>query len=313
MNTTTVAHTVIKSATLHAKVINSYSCSPTPTELWVTGPINASTTWNRQTNWDMLVSENNTRNNPSHCPENGGADFDATAGVIYAAGAGATGTTFMFKAKDESSLDLSWRRFALDPYLEVTYNSPPNPPRDHGIEGWGLNRFDALPCTIGNGRPVLFTRTPRLRARVSDPDGGVLRDSGFAVRRGPAGNSTWIAEPVALDVPSGSFAEVTVPAGVLAEDGVYNWSVFSSDQEIRSPWTGDCEFTVDATAPNKPSVSSTDYPTTGINGSVGRTGTFTFSPNGNTGLNGTMDVVRYGWSLNVDTFENRWTSPVPTV
>lgn len=305
MHTTAIAGKWIKSATMKTKVINSYSCSPTPTELWLTGPVDWNTTWNRQTNWDKLLSENNTRNNPGNCPENGGADFDATYAATVAANNNIDHTTFMLKAKDETSLNTSWRRFDLNPYLEVKYNSRPNPPVDHGIEGWGPNRSDALPCVIGNNRPVVFTRTPRLRALVSDPDGGLLRDAGFAVRRGPAGNSTWITEPVALDVPSGEYAEVTVPAGKLTEDGLYNWSVFAGDQELRSPWTGDCEFTIDSVAPNMPSVSSTDYPTTGPNGSVGRTGTFTFSPNGNTGLNGTMDVVRYGWSLNVDTFENR--------
>ncbi|WP_112270645.1 LamG-like jellyroll fold domain-containing protein [Lentzea terrae] len=305
MNTTEIMGTVIKSATLHAKVIHSYSCAPSPTELWLTGPINSNTTWNNQPGWDKNLSENNTRNNAKHCPGDGGADFDATSAAVSASVGRWTNTTFMFKARNENDLNNSWRRFDLNPYLVVKYNSYPNPPVDHGMEGWGPNRFDALPCAQGNARPAVFTRTPRLRARVSDPDGGILADSGFAIRRGPVGNSTWIAEPVALDVPSGSYAEVTVPQGVLAADGLYNWSVYGGDREIRSPVTGDCEFTVDTVAPNKPSVSSTDYPTTGINGSVGRTGTFTFSPNGKTGLNDTMDVVRYGWSLNVDTFENR--------
>ena len=58
---------------------------------------------------------------------------------------------------------------------------------------------------------------------------------------------------------------------------------------------------MDTIRPKTPLASSTDYPTTGVNGTVGRTGTFTFKSNGNTGLNGTMDVRRYGWSLNNDT------------
>ncbi|MEU3645625.1 LamG domain-containing protein [Lentzea sp. NPDC034063] len=58
-------------------------------------------------------------------------------------------------------------------------------------------------------------------------------------------------------------------------------------------------FAVEPVAPNKPVVSSIDYPTGGFHGSPGRTGIFTFSPDGS------ADVVRYGWSLNTDTTANR--------
>ncbi|MGW4211689.1 LamG-like jellyroll fold domain-containing protein [Lentzea sp. NPDC004789] len=295
----------ISSATLHAKVTRSYSCAPTPTELWLTNWIDQSTTWNNQPSWTRVLSENNVHNHPTKCATDGGADFDATSAAVDAANGGWGTTTFMFKAKNEASLDASWRRFDLNPYLEVKYNSPPEPPRDHGIEGWGPNAADALPCRAGSTRPEVATSTPRLRARVVDPDGGILSQVGFAVHRGPAGNSTWIAELVATNVPSGSFAEVTLPPNLVTGSGIYNWSVYASDGSLISPWAGNCEFTVDSVPPNTPAVSSTDYPTTGVNGSVGHTGTFTFSPNGNTGLNGTMDVVAYGWSLNTDTFENR--------
>ncbi|MDT7787864.1 MAG: hypothetical protein QOF58_6283 [Pseudonocardiales bacterium] len=143
------------------------------------------------------------------------------------------------------------------------------------------------PCqsTIGS-------RTPKLRAKVSDSDSQFLT-ADFAVRQG----RTRVAELSATNVPSGSFAEVTLP-NPLDDGVVYNWSVRVSDGKHHSKWVG-CEFQVDATAPNTPTISSTDYPTGGFNGSPGRAGVFTFSPNGST------DVVRYGWSLNVDTFANR--------
>lgn len=294
----------IHSATMHAKVIKSYSCDPTPTELWLTYGIGTSTSWNNQPAWDQRLSENNKRNHPVYCATDGGADFDATAAVIKAASCECPLTTFMFKAKDENSLDASWRRFDLNPYLEVRYNSYPNVPTDLGMQGWGSNRVDALPCITGDGRPAVNTRTQlRLRARVSDPDGDLLRDSGFAVHRGQAND--WVTDLVARDVPSGSFAEVTVSKELLAENRVYNWLVYAGDGEARSPYSQRCEFRVDSVSPSTPAVSSTDYPTTGFNGSVGRTGIFTFAPNGNTGPDGTMDVVRYGWSLNVNTFDSR--------
>ncbi|MFC3898212.1 LamG domain-containing protein [Lentzea rhizosphaerae] len=170
----------------------------------------------------------------------------------------------------------------------------PNPPVDLGIEGWGPNGADALPCRTGDDRAAVATRTPRLRARLSHPDRGVL-SADFVVRQG----ENRVTELTTTSVPSGSFAEVTVPQNVLAENGVYSWSVRANDGKHRSKWVGDCEFQVDSIAPNQPVVSSTDYPATGFHGSPGRTGVFTFSPNGST------DVVRYGWSLNSDTFDNR--------
>jgi hypothetical protein len=88
-------------------------------------------------------------------------------------------------------------------------------------------------------------------------------------------------------------------ASALDEGAVYSWSVRAGDGEHHSKWAGSCEFQVDSVAPEKPAVSSKDYPPGGFNGSPGRAGVFTFSPNAST------DVVRYGWSLNVDTFANR--------
>ncbi|HUQ61697.1 MAG TPA: DNRLRE domain-containing protein, partial [Lentzea sp.] len=136
MNTTDIIGKKIHSATVHATVIKSYSCNPTPTQLWLTGPIGWGTTWDSQPVWDYTLGENNRANNPGKCPSDGGADFDATGAVMRAAEGSWTLTTFMFAAKNEGSLDASWRRFALNPYLEVKYNSYPSTPADLGVEGW---------------------------------------------------------------------------------------------------------------------------------------------------------------------------------
>ena len=166
-------------------------------------------------------------------------------------------------------------------------DSAPNEPVDLGINGWGPNGADATPCLAGDDRPFIGTRTPRLRARLSDADQELLR-ADFTVR---TADGTKVAELAATSVPSGSYAEVTVPQDVLAENGLYTWSVHASDGKHRSKSVGDCEFQVDTVHPNAPVVSSADYPPGGFHGSPGRTGIFTFSPNGST------DVVRYSWSL----------------
>ncbi|MDQ2587993.1 LamG-like jellyroll fold domain-containing protein [Saccharothrix yanglingensis] len=302
MNTAPIAGKHIHGATLHTRVASTYSCSPSATQLLLAGWIDANTTWNNQPAWGAYQSESNVRNNAAHCPTDGGAGFDATNAVQSAAAGHWGWTTFVLKAKHEDQLDTSWRRFDLNPYLEVRYNSYPNQPSDMGVEGWGPNPTNALPCRAGADRAVVGTRTPRLRARLSDPDGGRM-DAGFRVMEGPQENYWWNGQDIHIgDVWSGNFAEVRVPDGWITRDGVYTWHLWSGDYQLSS-WTSNCEFEVDGTAPNTPAVTSAQYPPTGVNGSVGRTGQFTFTPNGNTGPAGRMDVVAYGWSLNNDTAE----------
>jgi hypothetical protein len=302
MNTAGIIGKKIKSATLHTRVVSTYSCAPSPTELRVAGWIDANTDWNNQPFvGGPALSSNNRSNNAAFCPSDGGADFDATSAAVSAAQNNWQLTTFSLSAANEGDLNNSWRRFDLNPYLEVVYNSYPNTPSELGMEAWGPRQADALPCVRGAGRPVVFTKTPRLRARLSDPDGGVL-DAGFRLYHGTFDNYSWNGQDIHADwVGSSSFAEVTVPVGWVSEQGVYSWQLWSGDGDPSvSSWSQVCEFEVDTVAPSTPAISSPDYPTTTPSGSVGQTGTFTFSPNGNTGPSGTMDVQYYGWSLNDD-------------
>ncbi|AXX31227.1 LamG domain-containing protein [Actinosynnema pretiosum subsp. pretiosum] len=309
MNTTPIHGKYVASATLRTKVVNSYACgTASPTQMWLVGWMDWNTTWNNQPQWYRLLSENNRTNNPGYCPSDGGADFDVTSAVREASDARWGSTAFMLKAKNENDLNNSWRRFDLNPYLEVRYNSYPNAPVDLGMESWGGGSTDALPCVTGANRPVLATKTPRLRARLTDPDGGIL-DGGFRLYKGPASGYTWNgSEFYTTDVPSGSFGQAAVPGGWISSEGVHSWQVWGGDRQFHT-WSQVCEFDVDTVAPNTPAVSSSDYPATGLNGMVGRTGTFTLKPNGNTGTGGAMDVVRYGWSLNDDT-ATRFSAPV---
>ncbi|SDH59150.1 Concanavalin A-like lectin/glucanases superfamily protein [Lentzea fradiae] len=307
MNTSSMTGKKIKSATMKTRILSSYSCSPSPTELWLTGGIDHNTRWNNQPGWEWgaALSENNNRNNPAHCATDGGAEFNATSAVAAAAAGAWSTTTFMLKAKNESDLNNSWRRFDLNPYLEVTYNSYPLVPVDLGLEGWGPGANDAIRCATGPTRPLVGTRTPRVRARLSDPDGG-MTDARFQFKDGLSPGGPWTGPEIYMnDVPSGSFVEVRVPDNWFTHDGIWTFNLTAGDGELSGPRSEDCEFEVDTIKPNIPAVSSTDYPATGSSGSVGHTGIFRFSPAGNTGRDGTMDVVRYGWSLNSDTTDNQ--------
>ncbi|RKT54106.1 concanavalin A-like lectin/glucanase superfamily protein [Saccharothrix australiensis] len=274
MDTWGVRYKQVIRSQLRTRVAHSYSCGGGATELWWTDRISWHTTWNAQPWWKQLLDSTSVSNNARHCPSGGGADLDVTAAVQGASNAGDGSVTFGLRARDENDQD-SWRRFDLNPTLEVVYNSYPNSPVELGMEG-GL-----LPCVYGDGRPYVATTTPRLRGRVSDPDSdAILTDVGFAVHRGPITNSYWVAGPVAYNIPSGSFAEVTVPAEVLLEGEVYNWSMYAGDGNVRSNWAGNCEFKVDTTPPVAPAVESASYPYDQPAGGLGRTGQFELKPNG---------------------------------
>ncbi|EHR63229.1 LamG-like jellyroll fold domain-containing protein [Saccharomonospora cyanea] len=256
----------INSATLRTRVKHSYGCSGGGgTELWLTDSISPNTTWNNQPNWTSELDQFNVYNNVQFCPSQGGVDIGLTNTVKGAVANGKTKLTFMFKAAD-TSRD-SWRRFDLDPVLEVKYNSYPNKPTEMSMQG-GL-----VACATGAERPAVPTTTPRLRARVSDPDRGTL-DAGFRVLKGTGSAATWDGnETVIRDVPSGSFAEVTVKEGVIDGDGLYTWRLWSKDDQLTS-WSSDCEFEVDTVAPETPSVTSEDYPYDSPAGGLGQTGDF---------------------------------------
>ncbi|WP_285752055.1 LamG-like jellyroll fold domain-containing protein [Lentzea sp. NBRC 105346] len=305
MNTWSLHSRVIHWAKLNAKVIHSHHCAEaTATELWLTNGIDENTTWNNQPAWAYSLSDNNTVNNVPYCQTNGLAEFDATKAVRHIADTNQSYATFMLKAKEESSLDASWRRFDLNPFLEVHYNTIPNTPTDLGMEGWGPNGADALPCRVGESRPAVFTRTPEMRARVSDLDEGTM-NAGFRVYKGTSTNYTWGGQEAADgNIPSGSFARARPLSRWISEDGIYTWQMWSGDYESSS-WSALCEFEVDSVAPNAPTVVSTDFPQTGPGGPVGRTGNFTITPNGNTGLNGKMDIDHYAWALNSGTVGTR--------
>ncbi|RZQ59535.1 LamG-like jellyroll fold domain-containing protein [Amycolatopsis suaedae] len=275
---------VIHRATVRSRVLHSWSCGGGPTELWLSGGIGPETTWNNQPGWSPKLGDITRSNHGAFCPSDGIAEVGVTNLMRDAAGGGWTNMVFMLKARNEGNQD-DWRRFDLNPVLEVVYNSVPDKPGQLGMEN------GQIPCVTGENRPFVFTATPRLRGRLTDPDAGMLQ-ARFSLRKGSVGGGTEVWSGQTGNIPSGSFAEVTVPAGVVADEGVYNWSMYASDGGSSSAWVGSCEFSVDKTVPGTPEVSSVDYPTGGDpSGGVGQTGAFTFKSAG------TPDVDHYLWSV----------------
>lgn len=169
-----------------------------------------------------------------------------------------------------------WKRFYVDQsWLIVNYNSRPGTPTELTTS--------AVAC---NG--IVGTTSPTLRARYRDSDGSDTLVGTFEWRQ-VGGGATLVTGP---SRPANNFGEVTLNLGAGAEGKTYAWRVRANDSHDDSDWSTSCQFTVNASAPPAPGISSTTYPSgPTAHGGPGESGTFTFTA-------GATDVTTYvyGWS-----------------
>ncbi len=258
MNSARLGGTVVHSATLNTTIQHSYSCSPAPTGLWLSNPANPDTRWNAQPGWGYQVSTMNTAN-CNDAPNVSGV-FDATRAAKDAAANRWPSTWFVLAAANEGDGMAAWRRFDLNPYFAVNYDSYPNPPASLSMQN------GQLPCTSGANRPWVYTKTPQIAGRLSDPDGGTVYGK-FALAYGALGHNVYVHENAANLVPVGTAGPnqqataqlAAVPAGWINEDGIYNWSMQAYDGELWSNWVGNCEFTVDTKVPLPPNLAMVSW------------------------------------------------------
>lgn len=252
MNTDGLAGADILGATFAVVETHSWGCDASvagPTELWSTGSIDTTPTWNDQPGWaTRLDSASYAHGNPTFCPGNLGHDYHSAALTDYvqqAADNGWHALAFGMRAANGYEDDHnSFKRFQNNPALEVTYNYKPTVDSHGAWEGsWspGGDGNKPVPCgdVIGNSG-ITFT------AKLSDKDRGsvtgefsVATSSGAAVSFSPSTDT----------VSTGQTASVTVPASKLA-NGTYTWKVRAKDQEnTYSDYTAACSFRVDRIGP----------------------------------------------------------------
>ncbi|MEU3648882.1 LamG domain-containing protein [Lentzea sp. NPDC034063] len=263
----------IHSAKLAMKVIHSSQCDLIePTGVWHTGPIGPDTRYNAGPQWYGKQSSSNKKNNPSFCPSDGLTEFDVLGQAQYQADNGYTTLTVGLATDNGATNDRAWRRFDLNPVLRIEYNSYPLPASDRSLER------GQYPCGAGGAGPTTYvpTRTPRIRAKLQDPDGGVLW-SYFRLTKSVNRVPVEIAGYQNQDTPSGSYSEIQVQPGTITEDGPYQWSVVTGDGELETAdarFGFGCSFVVDTVKPVVPLATSVEYPASVPGGGVGVTGTF---------------------------------------
>ncbi|MFI6477124.1 LamG-like jellyroll fold domain-containing protein [Nonomuraea sp. NPDC050663] len=285
MNTGSAIHgkQIIK-ATLRTYETWSWSCTARSVELWLTGTISKSTTWNNQPSWaTKLDSKSVAKGWSASCPA-GGVEFDATEAAVQASAKKWAHITMGLRASSESDT-FGWKKFRNNPTLVVDYNSVPTNPVAADL--WS---DPGGPCASGTARPLIGTATPKLWAKLRDADNSV---KGRFEWYNAAG--TKVGELLTAAASSGNAFYATIPAGKYADGSVIRWRVRAEDGHTTSAWSAYCEIAVDATAPvREPTVASPQYPENAWGDGVGRAGEFTL------GANGIADVTGFLYGLNTN-------------
>ncbi|PRX08404.1 LamG-like jellyroll fold domain-containing protein [Actinoplanes italicus] len=285
-NISTLLDKHIQKAVLSMDTVYSYSNTDYGTQARVvTGGINSGTTWtNSVDKWGGVAA---TALSHAYDRKRYHTEWGVVGAVTTASKGDATVLTFGLRAVSESNV-YHWKKFdASTAVLSVTYNSYPNAPQwvDVGEKT----------CARGTSRPYIRTTTPKLRAKLTDPDGTsrLLKGTFYWRKYGVAQNDN---DKIAQgSVTPGQTAVVTIPSGRLADGSTYVVDAVANDGIDNGQRSVTCEFIVDATPPPAPGgASSTAYPNNGqANGGVGTEGTFRVLPPATI----PTDLDGYAWTV----------------
>jgi hypothetical protein len=278
----------IFSSTVYFTEEVSPSCTAEGIELWRTGGINSTNTWDNQPAWDNELDEESfAHGDGSGCPA-ASVGFDITSEMKTAASGAWSNITLGLQAEDESN-DLGWKQFSNVVTMSTTYDHAPETPTV-------LTTSPATTCgastpgTVGKGDVMLY-------ASVHDPDGGAL-DVTFNATQ--TSNGDTIADTV-VDATAGTTAalelteaELDSAAGATATSATsgnqieVSWNVTLSDGTLSSGTSTTCHFYYNPLAPGAPDVSQTASSYT-----IGQAETFDITPD-------VSDTTpsEYYWQLN---------------
>lgn len=288
----------------------SASCDGRSVQLWRTKSFSSSTTWNSSDdNWlDLLDSRDVAKGYSSSCP-GGDVEFDATAGVKYAASHNSSYTSFGLRATTETDA-YGWKRFSDDAYLRVTYNSTPKQ-----LTMKQLTMSPGVTCKKPDSKARVRS-LPEIKANdVKDPDDDRVAvqfqlwwdaGSGFKAQW----TSSWIGTKASGSNLSTPLKEQITSSKTIPKNTTLAWyarvqDYYNGDPWSKSPWSGagsatGCYFVWDTSVPAGPTITSGDYPAVDDSNpddpaydGVGRYGTFTVKASD-------ADVTKYQYGVNED-------------
>jgi hypothetical protein len=292
MDTSGAAGATVISANFEITQKWSWTCNTASNaQLWITGAIAPSTTWNSQPSWDgghtAQAPGNHAVNSANGCVGPGTVSFDATGMVQYAFGVGWSDLTLGLRAINEGT-NLQWKRFdSSTAVLRIRYDHPPATPSLNEMRV-GSSAQTTCGTSAASATRVNTTNGLTLSAVLTDPDGGL----GDTVRANwsVSGIAAQYAPPDEIaGLPSGTTHQTTIPAAAFTDGASISWQVRGKDTDynLTSGWSPTCYLLVDNTAPRPPALTSTDLilragtsipPPPGPNSVVGRSATVRFAP-----------------------------------
>ncbi|GAA1548000.1 hypothetical protein GCM10009804_00460 [Kribbella hippodromi] len=265
LSTTGIAGARIIDARFTIVLDHSPTGSPTPTDLYRTTPISRANavTWNN-TGWLQYLATASGNAWTGHQPDMsmGFASPALTALLQGVADRRESSISLGLRAPDEGN-EAQWKRFHGETAsIVVTYNNPPRAPQK-------LNFDYPKACGTAAAPTPVNDSTPTFSAVGSDPDGDTLVNR-LEIHR-VADDGLVYQQDTALTGNGAAFSWAPVPDGTLAAGTPYYYVARSDDQVAGDgidfgPATTRCYFTLDATRPSEPTLSSTDFP----NGLPGR-------------------------------------------
>ncbi|MGN5380518.1 hypothetical protein ACQ4WX_35390 [Streptomyces lasalocidi] len=260
----------------------AYGCTHTaPLTLKWTGRITNGMYWDTQ---PSVVSTIGTQNpssayngayvsQPTSCGDQG-VTFTVTDKIASVAAANdATWTVGLYGDEDSSSSDIDFMRYSTNPYIQTTYDIPPDTPTGEATAPDAQNPSGAncgsstrgwIGQTTLNGNTSDITLNAKLKSNVSGENVKADYTVWDDQTANSSGNAATVATPSSGYVAS--LTTVNVNIGTTVQDGhQYGWQVRAYDGINYSAWNSPCGFKVDLTPPSQPSVTapSAVFPTSG--------------------------------------------------
>lgn len=270
--------TYVTSATLSTTEVYAPSCTASRVELWGSGAISASNTWNNQPGLSSLLDYKTVAWGYSSACTARAVGFNATSALQYDAGHGISVANFALKAQNEADT-YSWKKFAQAVTLTVTYDTTPGTPASLGVtpDGFGL----ANPVYTNSQHPTITGKSSH--TDVSGHTFGNLYYF-FEVWSGHSASPT--TEVTSVQSSPAVAPDVLVPWAIpmTMGDGDYEYRVRSYDGELYSAWSGWTTFTVVTALPKPPALSASPH--------AGGTGVTDTTANPGGGPTGTVGVTQ---------------------
>jgi hypothetical protein len=266
----------VHAAHLYMTNIWAPSCNPAPAQLWTTGGIDSSTTWNNQPGWKTQVDQKSfAYGHASSCAAfKDDVAWDVTS-IMQRDVKDPTTThqTFGVRAVDEGDTS-QWKQFSGGKFksrLVIDYNDPPDKPTERATSPGGSCQYDP------SDAPVIGLDDVTLSAYVSDDDTDGLTTRFVLLNADGSVAYDSDNHSASVQTGSGQTAELllsrTQMQAMHATAATYHWYAISKDDvPLSSPQPADdCYFTYNPQAPSAPHVTAPAA------GTLGQQVTATFS------------------------------------